>query len=71
MPKQCAGAETPNYGKIKTTLRIGDRKVRRQAEKALTALDRIKACANTDWRATDPIRPDWVLMLLLCGVHGG
>ena len=33
------------------TLRIGDRKVRRQAEKALTALDRLKACANADWRA--------------------
>jgi dienelactone hydrolase len=36
---------------FKTTLRIGDRKVRRQAEKALTALDRLKACANADWRA--------------------
>ncbi|MGB6174955.1 MAG: hypothetical protein WBF43_01135 [Methylocella sp.] len=36
---------------LKTTLRIGDRKVRRQAEKALTALDRLKACANADWRA--------------------
>ncbi len=36
---------------FKTTLRIGDRKVRRQAEKALTALDRLKACANDDWRA--------------------
>ena len=35
---------------FKTTLRIGDRKVRRQAEKALTALDRLKACANADWR---------------------
>ncbi|MGH6820561.1 MAG: hypothetical protein ACREDU_06830, partial [Methylocella sp.] len=34
-----------------TTLRMGDRKVRRQAEKALTALDRLKACANADWRA--------------------
>jgi dienelactone hydrolase len=36
---------------FKTTLRIGDRKVRRQAEKALTALDRLQACANADWRA--------------------
>jgi dienelactone hydrolase len=36
---------------LKTTLRIGDRKVRRQAEKALTALDRLKACANAGWRA--------------------
>ncbi len=36
---------------FKTSLRIGDRKVRRQAEKALTALDRLKACANADWRA--------------------
>jgi predicted dienelactone hydrolase len=36
---------------FQTTLRIGDRKVRRQAEKALTALDRLKACANADWRA--------------------
>jgi dienelactone hydrolase len=36
---------------FRTTLRIGDRKVRRQAEKALTALDRLKACANADWRA--------------------
>ena len=36
---------------FKTTLRIGDRKVRRQAEKALTALDQLKACANADWRA--------------------
>jgi predicted dienelactone hydrolase len=36
---------------FKTTLRIGDRKVRRQAEKALTALDRLEACANADWRA--------------------
>src|ERR1700724_198161 len=33
---------------LKTTLRIGDRKVRRQAETALTALDRLKACANAD-----------------------
>lgn len=40
-------AWAPGY----TTLRIGDRKVRRQAEKALTALDRLKACANADWRA--------------------
>jgi hypothetical protein len=31
--------------------RIGDRKVRRQAEKALTALDQLKACANAEWRA--------------------
>jgi dienelactone hydrolase len=36
---------------FKTTLRNSDRKVRRQAEKALTALDRLKACANADWRA--------------------
>jgi len=36
---------------FKTTLRISDRKVRRQAEKALTALSRLKACANADWRA--------------------
>lgn len=36
---------------FKITLRIGDRKVRRQAEKALTALDQLKACANADWRA--------------------
>jgi dienelactone hydrolase len=36
---------------FKTTLRIGDCKVRRQAEKALTALDQLKACANADWRA--------------------
>lgn len=36
---------------FKTNSRIGDRKVRRQAEKALTALDRLKACANADWRA--------------------
>ncbi|MGA7386200.1 MAG: hypothetical protein WBW81_16335 [Methylocella sp.] len=36
---------------LKTTLRIGDRKVRRQAEKALEALDRLKVCANADWRA--------------------
>ncbi|MGH6822077.1 MAG: hypothetical protein ACREC4_01085 [Methylocella sp.] len=36
---------------FKTTVRVGDRKVRRQAEKALTALDRLKACANADWRA--------------------
>jgi dienelactone hydrolase len=36
---------------FKTTLRIGDRKVRRQAEKALVALDRLKASANADWRA--------------------
>jgi dienelactone hydrolase len=35
---------------FKTTLRIGDRKVRRQAEKALTALDQLNACANADWR---------------------
>jgi dienelactone hydrolase len=36
---------------FKTTLRIADRKARRQAEKALTALNRLKACANADWRA--------------------
>ncbi len=36
---------------FKTTLRNSDRKVRRQAEKALAALDRLKACANADWRA--------------------
>jgi dienelactone hydrolase len=36
---------------FQTTLRNSDRKVRRQAEKALTALDRLKACANADWRA--------------------
>ncbi len=36
---------------FKTMLRTGDRKVRRQAEKALTALDRLKACADADWRA--------------------
>ncbi len=36
---------------VKTTLRISDQKVRRQAEKALTALDRLKACASADWRA--------------------
>ena len=36
---------------FETTLRIGDRKVRRQAENALTALDRLRACANADWRA--------------------
>jgi hypothetical protein len=36
---------------FKTTLRIGDRKVRRQAEKALTSLDQLKACTNADWRA--------------------
>jgi dienelactone hydrolase len=41
----------PSAEAFKTTLRIGDRKVRRQAEKALTALDRLKACANADWRA--------------------
>ena len=36
---------------FKSTLRIANRKVRRQAERALTALDRLKACANADWRA--------------------
>ncbi len=36
---------------FKTMLQTGDRKVRRQAEKALTALDRLKACADADWRA--------------------
>ncbi|MGH6833952.1 MAG: hypothetical protein ACREC9_00030 [Methylocella sp.] len=36
---------------FKTTLLSGDRKVRRQAEKALMALDRLKACASADWRA--------------------
>jgi hypothetical protein len=36
---------------FKTALRIGDRKVCRQAKKAVKALDRLKACANADWRA--------------------
>ena len=38
-------------GAFITTLRTGDRKVRRQAERALAALDRLTACANADWRA--------------------
>jgi hypothetical protein len=36
---------------FKTALRVGDCIVRRQAKKALKALDRLKACANADWRA--------------------
>jgi dienelactone hydrolase len=35
---------------FKGTLRTADRKVRRQAERALMALDRLEACANADWR---------------------
>ena len=36
---------------FKRFLQIGDRKVRREAERALTALDRLTACATADWRA--------------------
>ena len=32
-----------------TTLRIGDRKVRREAKRALMALDRLKTCVNAKW----------------------
>jgi len=35
---------------FKGTLRTADRKVRRQAERALMALDRLEVCANADWR---------------------
>ena len=35
---------------FKDTLRTADRKVRQQAERALTALDRLKACTNAGWR---------------------
>jgi dienelactone hydrolase len=35
---------------IKDTLRTADRKVRRQAERALMALDRLEACTNAGWR---------------------
>jgi dienelactone hydrolase len=35
---------------FKGTLRTADRKVRRQAERALMALDRLEACANAGWR---------------------
>jgi dienelactone hydrolase len=43
--------DTSSAEAFKTTLRIGDRKVRRQAEKALAALNRLKTCTNADWRA--------------------
>ncbi|HEY8005519.1 MAG TPA: dienelactone hydrolase family protein [Methylocella sp.] len=35
---------------FKDTLRTADRKVRLQAERALTALDRLEACTNAGWR---------------------
>jgi hypothetical protein len=35
---------------FKPTLRVGDRRVLRQAKKALTAIDRLNACANADLR---------------------
>lgn len=35
---------------FKQLLQIGNRKVRREAERALTALDRFTACANAAWR---------------------
>jgi dienelactone hydrolase len=35
----------------KVFLQNGDRKVRREAEKALTALDRLTVCARANWRA--------------------
>ncbi len=41
----------PNAAAFENALRIGDRKARRQAERALLALDALEGCANADWRA--------------------
>jgi dienelactone hydrolase len=41
----------PTAAAFEKALRIGDRKARRQAERALLALDALEACANADWRA--------------------
>ncbi len=36
---------------FKRFIQTGDRKVRREAERAMTVLDRLRACANADWHA--------------------
>jgi dienelactone hydrolase len=41
----------PTAAAFEKALRTGDRKARRQAERAMLALDVLEACANEDWRA--------------------